>query len=254
MTQNESTTLAYVNMYGVLGTLENLCDLVPEAKNLLKGASPFSVGFAIRGGPQAKLVFHNGRCELREGTANCTVLLPFSSCTKFNGMINGTYTPIPSKGLTKVALLKKTLIPLTELLAKYLKPTRINLQDAEFRTVSTRLMLYTAAAAVAEIGNHDIQGAFSAGQIPDGNIAVNVKNTMGITINVRNHHLTTIKKSCTNPQASLTFFSLETARQLLNDEISITECLAGGNLEVRGMPDVIENMKQLLDRASQYLR
>ena len=254
MTQTESTTLAYVNMYGVLGTLENLCDLVPEAKNLLKGAAPFSVGFAVRGGPQARLVFKNEHCELRDGAVDCTVLLPFSSCEKFNGMINGTYTPVPSKGLTRIALLKKTFIPLTELLAKYLKPSKANLQDAEFRAVSTRLMLYTAAAAVAEVGNLDKHGAISASKIPDGDIAINVKSIMGITISVKNHHLITIKKSSANPQAALTFFSLETARQLLNDEISIASCLAGGSVEVLGVPDVIENMKQILDRASRYLR
>ena len=31
----DQRTLAYINLYGVLGTLENLCELAPEAKSIL---------------------------------------------------------------------------------------------------------------------------------------------------------------------------------------------------------------------------
>ena len=31
----DQKTLAYINLYAVLGTLENLCELAPEASSLL---------------------------------------------------------------------------------------------------------------------------------------------------------------------------------------------------------------------------
>ena len=36
MTMTDSRTLAYINMFGILGAIENLCDLAPEAKDILK--------------------------------------------------------------------------------------------------------------------------------------------------------------------------------------------------------------------------
>ena len=33
LTETDSRTLAYVNLFAVLGTLENLCELVPEAQD-----------------------------------------------------------------------------------------------------------------------------------------------------------------------------------------------------------------------------
>ena len=41
----DQKTLAYINMYGVLGGLVALCDTVPEARKIL-GRSGCSVGFA----------------------------------------------------------------------------------------------------------------------------------------------------------------------------------------------------------------
>ena len=57
-------TLSYINLYGVLGGLVALCDNVPEARKIL-GRSGCSIGFAVKGGPQATLTFVGGRCILK---------------------------------------------------------------------------------------------------------------------------------------------------------------------------------------------
>ena len=49
----DSKTLAYINMYAVLGTLENLCEIVPEASELLQGKKPISIGLEVKDGPAA---------------------------------------------------------------------------------------------------------------------------------------------------------------------------------------------------------
>ena len=44
--------LAYVNMYGVLGALENLCALDAEARAVLAGLKrPIALCFAVKDGP-----------------------------------------------------------------------------------------------------------------------------------------------------------------------------------------------------------
>ena len=39
----DARTLAYINMFGVLGTLENLCEIVPEANEIIKDQKPISI-------------------------------------------------------------------------------------------------------------------------------------------------------------------------------------------------------------------
>ena len=45
----DARTLAYINLYGILGTLENLCELDEEAKALADVKKPVSIGFAVKG-------------------------------------------------------------------------------------------------------------------------------------------------------------------------------------------------------------
>jgi hypothetical protein len=245
--------MAYVNLFAVLGTLENLCDLVPEAKDILKEKGPISIGFEVKDGPSATLTFADGKCRITEGCGSCTIKLPFSSCAKFNGLIDGTVTPIPSKGFTKISFLTKTFVPLTELMTKYLKPSKEALSDHKFREINTMLTLYTAAAAIAQIGNNDKSGRFSAGLMPDGDIAIDIRDVMGVTVRVKDHRLTTIKEPCAHPRASMIFSDLDVAGKLLNGEVSSMACICNGSIEMHGMLNMIDNMNRILDRVGQYL-
>ena len=141
----DAVTLSYINLYAVLGALPKLCELVPEASALVKG-KPVSVGFAVKGGPHATLCFQDGGCTLRDGVEGCDILLPFSSPEKFNGLIDGTVTPVPRKGFTRIHFLLKEFTALTNLLTRYLKASADDLKDDEFFTRSTTLMLYVVAA------------------------------------------------------------------------------------------------------------
>ena len=253
LTQTDSKALAYVNLFAVLGTLENLCELVPEAKSLLKGKPPVSIGFEVKDGPSATISFVDERCEIREGCGQCAIKLPFSSCEKFNGLINGTVTPIPSKGFTKISFLTKTFVPLSELLSKYLKPSAGDLQSSQFSKFNTMLTLYAAAAAISQIGNQDKSGRYSAGLMPDGDIAIDVNDVMGVTIRVKDHHLTTIKQPCKNPRAKMIFSDLAVTGRILHGEVSAMACICDGSIEMHGMLNMIDNVNRILDRVGQYL-
>ena len=52
-------TMAFINLYGVLGTLEELCALEPQAREIL-GERRISVGFQVANGPCATLAFDGG--------------------------------------------------------------------------------------------------------------------------------------------------------------------------------------------------
>ena len=223
LTTTDTKTMAYINLFGVLGTLENLCALDPNAGALLTNKKPLSIGFEVKGGPAATITFKNGHCT------------------------------IPSKGFAHLKFLLKSFVPLTDLLAKYLRPEPEDMKDPEFRAISTRLTLYTAAVAISQVANHDKSGVFSTGLIPDGDIAMNVNGDIGVTLRVRNHHMVTIKDRCDKPRAAMTFSNLEIAGQLLRGEVSAMGCICDGSIAMSGMVNMIDNVNRILDRVSIYL-
>lgn len=155
----DQKTLAYINLFGILGALGKLAELDDAARALLTGIKPISLGIAVSGGPHATLRFADGGCVQTEGVDRCDIKLAFSTAEKFNGMIDGTVTPIPRKGFTHIGFLTGTFVKLTDILTRYLRPSAEDLADERFFEVSTTLMLYVIAGAVAQIGNHDEVGA-----------------------------------------------------------------------------------------------
>lgn len=253
LTELDQRTLAYCNLFAVLGTLPQLCQWAPEAGALLEGKPPISIGFQVKNGPQGTLRFRDGGCRMEQGCEDCVILLRFATAERFNGLIDGTVTPVPARGLTKVGFLLKTFVPLTDVLSKYLRPTPEALEDPEFRALSTRLTLMTAAEAVSQVANHDESGRFSAGNMPDGEVALEVQGDLGVTIQVRDHRLTTIKAPCDAPRARMRFESLDTLGDLLSGRLSGIAGVCSGRIAMEGMLDMIDNINRILDRVSRYL-
>ena len=249
----DSRTLAYINLYAVLGTLENLCELAPEASALLTNKKPISIGFEVKGGPSASITFKNGKCRMEQGCDSCNVKLPFGSCEKFNGLIDGTVTPIPSKGFTHIGFLLKDFTGLTDLLNKYMRPAPVDLEDPEFFRISTSLMLYTITVAIAQIGNNDAIGRFSAEHMVDGEISFGIKNGPATTIRVKNHRLLAVKCPSETPRASMTFESMELARDLFDGKVNAVACIGAGSIEMKGMISMLDNLNRILDRVAVYL-
>ncbi len=249
----DQKTLAYINLYGVLGTLENLCELAPEASGLLTNKKPLSIGFEVKGGPSATITFVNGKCRMEQGCAKCDVKLPFSSCEKFNGLIDGTTTPIPSKGFQHIKFLLNDFTKLTDLLNKYMRPDPADLEDPDFFRISTSLMLYTITVAIAQIGNNDEIGKFSADHMVDGEISFSIKDGPSSTIRVKNHRLLGIKKPCENPRAIMEFSSIELARALFDGKVNAIACVGSGDIVMRGMISMLDNLNRILDRVALYL-
>ena len=76
----EAKSMAFVNAYGVLRTLENLCDTVDEAKAVCKSLKkPVSLCFDVTDGPCVTYHFTNDGCKMTEGDYGCTCNMKFSS-------------------------------------------------------------------------------------------------------------------------------------------------------------------------------
>lgn len=249
----DSKTLAYINLYAILGTLENLCEIVPEASDLIKDSKPISIGIEVKGGPSATLYFKNGKCRMEQGCGACDVKLPFSSCEKFNGLIDGTVTPIPSKGFTHIRFLLKQFTGLTDILTKYLQPSEDDLKDPVFFEKSTTLMLSVIGVAIAQVGNNDEIGKFSAHAIPDGSVYLGIKNGPGVEIACKDHRLLTLKKVPEKYRASMIFESIETARALFDGKVNALACIGTGRIEMHGMNNMLDNVNRILDRVALYI-
>ena len=249
----DQKTLAYINLYGVLGTLENLCEIAPEASSLLTNKKTISIGFDVKGGPKATITFANGRCRMEQGCNKCDVKLPFGSCEKFNGLIDGTTTPIPSKGFQHIKFLLNDFTKLTDLLTKYMRPDPADLEDEDFFRISTSLMLYTITVAIAQIGNNDEIGKFSASNMVDGEIAFSIKDGPAATVKVKDHRLLAIKKPSENPRAVMEFSSIKLARDLFDGNVNAIACVGSGDIVMKGMISMLDNLNRILDRVALYL-
>jgi hypothetical protein len=190
---------------------------------------------------------------MEQGIKDCDVLLPFSSCEKFNGLIDGTVTPIPAKGFSKIGFLLNKFTPLTDKLSAYLRPSEEDLKDEKFFEISTKLMFCVITVALSQIGNNDEIGKFSASLIPDGIIDVSIKDCIYATIQVKDSHMITIKEKSASFRSQMQFCDIRTARALFDGELNAIAAVGEGLVEMHGLINMIDNVNRILDRVALYL-
>ena len=248
----DERALAFVNMFAVLGAIPKLCTMDEGAAELAK--KEISVGFAVKNGPDATLIFGNGECRLVRGCIEPDIKLPFSSCKKFNGMVDGTVTPIPSKGFFKLGFLTGDFVKLTGILEKYLRPKASDMADSEFFRKSTLLTLHVLVSAAAELGNTDKIAMASASYIPDGNIEISVSGGETVWLNAKNSHLTAVFTCPGDITSAMSFESLELAADIFNGKANSVASVGSGGVRIRGMIPQVDNVNRIFDRVSLYLQ
>lgn len=248
----DEKALAYCNLFGVLGAIPTLLDTVPEAREAV-GGKKISIGFAVKDGPRGTLSIDNGQAEMREGIDKCSIKLYFASCKKFNDMIDGKGNPLPVSGFQHLGFLLGGFTRLTDLLSDYLRPAPEKLNDPVFFERSTVLMLHVIAGAVAEIGNHDKVGMFSASNIVDGVIKLTIGEAYKVGVKAENHRLTAIHSDPGEGFSEMQFDSLTTARELFDGKINAVAAVGMGKVRIGGMISQVDNVNRILDRVSLYL-
>ena len=185
---------------------------------------------------------------------DCTIRLPFSSPEKFNGMIDGTVTPIPTRGFTKISFLLGKFKKLTDLLECYLRPTEEQLEDPEFYKQSTAIMFRVIVSAVAQIANHDKIGQFSASNIVDGAIRMEIVGLTKAALIAKDGKLTFSQKVPKNIMSYMQFADVKTARDLFDGKINSVAAVGLGLVRVGGMMSQIDNVNRILSRVELYLK
>ena len=248
----DSKTLAYINLFAILGAIPYLCELDKEAAELIEGQT-VSIGFSVKDGPAATLFIGGGKSRMAPGVDRCQVKLPFSSCEKFNGLIDGTVTPIPSKGFTKIGFLTGAFTKLTDRLSMYLRPEAAQLKDPEFFRISTTLMFHVIAEAIAQIANYDKVGSFSASNIVDGTARLAIKDGPAAALCCRDHRITAVHSDPQEYFSYMEFQDMHLARQLFDGQVNAIAAVGLGQVRIGGMISQIDNINRILDRVAIYL-
>ena len=251
----ETKAMAYVNMYGVLGTLENLCAMDEPAKEILSQLkNPVSLCFSVKNGPCCTFHFTKEGCRMTEGDAGCTAKMTFSGPEAFNNLIDHSKPGMPVKN--PVQVLQFLLGPFTQLtnrLTELLRPSEEALKDRAFFEKSTILTLYTISGAISALANNDSISRISAEYTVDGEISLGIKDSVGVTLVVKDHHFTTVKERCQNPRAIMEFATIDLAAGLFAGKVSTINEMCKGTIYLRGMISMLDNVNRILDRVSVYL-
>ncbi len=252
----EQKALAYVNMYGVLGALENLCELDLQAKEILKDIKKrVAVCFCVKDGPVCTFEFTDKGRKMTEGDKGCNCKMSFASPEKFNALINHSKIGMPTRGIiTVLSFLAGPFSRLTDRLSEVLRPDEKAMQDKVFFRLNTMNSMYVIMRATCALANHDSISRQSAEYTVDGDISLGIKDVMSVTVNVKNHIFTAIKKPCKKPRAVMEFADLELANGLFNGKVATINEMCKGNIRLSGMISMLDNVNRILDRVAIYLQ
>ena len=251
----EAKAMAYVNMYGVLATLENLCQIDDQAKAVLRELKkPVSICFDVTNGPCCTFNFTQDGCKMSEGTYGCTCKMNFASPEKFNALIDDSKPGVPVKGAVQVlSFLLGPFTKLTNRLTQLLMPSEADLKDRAFFEESTVLTFYTIAGAISALANTDSVSKQSALYTVDGDVSMGINDVCYATIRVNNHTFRTIKEKAQSPRAVMEFATIDLANGLFNGTASTMAELFAGHIYMAGMISMVDNINRVLDRVAVYL-
>lgn len=251
----DARAMAFVNMYGILGTLENLCAMDEKAKTVLAELkTPVSLCFQVKNGPCCTFHFTKEGCRMTEGDAGCTCKMQFSTPEKFNALIDESKPGLPVKNPVQVlSFLLGTFSKLTDRLTELLRPGEEALKDRTFFEESTILTMYTIAGAISALANNDPISMISAEYTVDGEVSLGIKDAVQVSIVVKDHHFTTVKAPAKNPRAIMEFASIDLAHGLFTGQVSTINEMCRGTIYLRGMISMVDNINRILDRVNVYL-
>ncbi|MDR1787345.1 MAG: hypothetical protein LBR16_02700 [Treponema sp.] len=256
----DEKTLAYINMYGILGALQDLCAVAPDAARLAglgDALKPVRVCLAVKNGPALTLVFGGGVCTAIEGAAPCDILLPFGTFAKFNGLIEGTVTPFPRKGFSKISFLTKNFTALTGLLETCLRPNPEALADETFFRASTTIMFFLIARTLVQIGNFDPVGRFTRSNLAPGTVVLSIADgdrpPLRAAVIAAEDGLRFSREIPQSPHAVMEFSSIRLARDLFDGKVSALGSVGQGLIRMTGNLGMLDNINRMLDRVAVYL-
>ncbi len=251
---NYQTVLAHLNLEAVLPNLAELVARDPEAAALAAGKD-ICIQFSVRQGPVAHIAFQQGACRVGTGKpARSDVLLFFTSCRHLNNMFDGRANPIPLKGFTRIGFLTKNFQKITDRLEYFLKPGESSTADPEYMALNTRLMMHTAARAIAVLSEKDAAARSVAAGIPDGWVVMKVlPDGPAVSIGFSGGRAEMRPDEVDAPMACMFIKNEGVANDLLNQKLDPFAAIALGDVMIRGQTPMLDGMDLILDRIGHYL-
>lgn len=252
----EEKAMAYVNMYGVLGSLENLCAIDEKAKAILsKLDEPAALCFSVVNGPCCTFTFSKDGCVMTEGKEGCNMMMTFAAPKLFNALIDKSIPGVPTKAPAKtLKFLMGSFTELTNILNDVLRASEETLAaDRALFEENTVMTMYVIAGAVSALANYDSISRISAGNTVDGDVQMSIPGVASITIRVKDHKFQAIKHASENPRATMEFADIDLAHGLFAGTVSTINEMCKGRIVLAGMISMIDNINRILDRVSVYL-
>ena len=248
----DDTTRARINLNAVLRTLERLPALDPETARLVAGPRQ-TIQFRAPGVATCRVVLGGGAISHHGGPGPHTIGLLFPRPVMVNKMFDGTGSPIPTRGLTKISYLTGPFTQITDRLTRALKPTPELLADPDYRTANSTLTLYLAVYALAEIGNSDDAGRTIASHMADGDIQLAVRNGPALVLTIRDHRLTVTPGMSPHRRARMVFADLDSAGAVLRGELASYTAIGRELITIGGFVPLLDHMNKLLGLVPRYL-
>ena len=110
------------------------------------------------------------------------------------------------------------------------------------------------AASIVQIANHDKIGQFSASNIVDGTIKMEIAGVTKAALTAKDGVLTFSDKVPKNYLSSMTFADVKTARDLFDGKINAVAAVGNGGVKMAGMISQIDNLNRILSRVELYLK
>ncbi len=244
---------ASINLHAILKNLEDLIRYDAEAKELIKDKK-ISIQFSVKGGPKAALTFENGACTVVKGKIKSpSVILWFTSPAHLNKMFEGKANPIPLKGFTKLGFLQNEFTKITGKLEYYLKPDEVENPDEAYLELNTRMTLVVAAFSLPAIAKYDKKARLTAGHIPQGTIQMQVlPDGPAVHIVVKNGELEAFRGTVEKPDAVMAMRDFKAANDFLNGRSNPFKAIASGEVIIKGVIPMLDNLSLILDKVQQY--
>lgn len=251
----DSRTQAFVNFYAAIGNMEAYCKEDKAAKELA-AKKDISIRFKVKNGPDGLLTFKDGGVSTKpyaEGDkADIGLFCPCPDA--FNAVVDGKGTPIPFKGLTKIGFLldkKSAFNVLTTDMANIMRKTEF--ENAAEKRLSTVLAFYALGAAIAEIGNNEPRGKIAMQKMVDGDISLEIPGEAYSTVTKKDGKLSYKREKCADPRAIMSFKTIDVAKGVIDGKLDAMTCIGMGDIEMKGMIMMLDNLNRILNIVPTYL-
>ena len=115
-------------------------------------------------------------------------------------------------------------------------------------------MFRVIVSAIAQIANHDKIGQFSASNIVDGTIKIEIIGAAAAALTAKDNVLTFSENVPKNYLSYMQFEDIKTARDLFDGKINSVAAVGEGKVRIGGMISQIDNVNRILSRVELYLK